>query len=56
MSFEFDIASLFIGILLTTVTGWLGAFFALRKDEKSVHIEQITKERAKWRTEMRTVT
>ncbi|EGQ8681854.1 hypothetical protein O2V57_004483 [Vibrio parahaemolyticus] len=56
MNIEFDIASLLAGISLVTLTGWLGAFFALRKDEKSVHTEQVTKERAKWRSEMRMLT
>ncbi|EJL6984141.1 hypothetical protein NMT40_003771 [Vibrio cholerae] len=56
MNIEFDIASLLAGVSLVTFTGWLGAFFALRKDEKSVHTEQVTKERAKWRSEMRMLT
>jgi predicted glycoside hydrolase/deacetylase ChbG (UPF0249 family) len=33
--------------------GWLASWLALRKDERAVQIEQITKERAKWRDNMR---
>lgn len=33
--------------------GWLASLLALRKDERSVQIEQVTKERAKWRDNMR---
>ena len=51
-----DITSLLAGISLTSITGWLASFFALRKDEKTVHIEQITKERSKWRDNMRKLT
>lgn len=51
-----DLTSLFAGISLTAVGGWLTSFFALRKDERAVHIEQITKERTKWRHDMRLLT
>lgn len=33
--------------------GWFSSWLALRKDERSVHLEQVTKERAKWRDSMR---
>jgi spore maturation protein CgeB len=33
--------------------GWLASWLALRKDERAVQIEQVTKERAKWRESMR---
>lgn len=33
--------------------GWLTSWLALRKDERAVQVEQITKERAKWRDNMR---
>ena len=51
-----DPLSLLAGTSLMSVTGWLVSFFALRKNEKSIHIEQITKERGKWRSNMRTLT
>ncbi|MCL9802167.1 hypothetical protein [Pseudomonas sp. AKS31] len=34
---------------------WIGSFFSLRKDEKSVQIAQITGERTKWRAQIREV-
>ena len=50
-----DPLSLLAGVSLTSVTGWLASFLALRKNEKNIHIEQITKERGKWRSDMRTL-
>lgn len=35
--------------------GWLTSWLALRKDERAIQIEQITKERAKWRDNMRSL-
>lgn len=48
-----DFSSLLAGITFTVVAGWLASFFALRKDERAVQLEQITKERTKWRDNMR---
>jgi hypothetical protein len=53
---EIDLASLFAGVSVTAVAGWLGSFFAFRKDERAVFIKQITEERTKWRYEMRKLT
>jgi hypothetical protein len=35
--------------------GWLTGLMSLRKDERAVQVEQITKERAKWRDTMRSL-
>lgn len=51
-----DLQSFIAGTGFTLIAGWLTAFFALRKDERAIHIEQVTKERAKWRDNMRTLT
>lgn len=51
-----DVSSLFAGITLTVVAGWLAALLALRKDERAVQVEQVTKERTKWRDNMRKTT
>ncbi len=51
-----DLTSLLAGVSITALTGWLGSFFALRKDERAVQIEQITKERTKWRENIRKLT
>lgn len=48
-----DLSSVFAGVSLAAVAGWLSSFLSLRKDERSVQIEQITKERTKWRDNMR---
>lgn len=48
-----DVSSVLAGVTLTVVAGWIAAFFALRKDERSVQLEQITRERTKWRDNMR---
>jgi len=53
---EIDFASLVTGAGFTAVAGWLASFLALRKDEKSVQITQITQERTKWRTAIRELT
>ncbi|GAB3112571.1 hypothetical protein G8770_19225 [Aestuariicella hydrocarbonica] len=53
---EFDLASLATGVGFTAMAGWLASFLALRKDEKSVQITQITEERTKWRAEIRELT
>ncbi|MDD2364949.1 MAG: hypothetical protein PHN84_02165 [Desulfuromonadaceae bacterium] len=41
---------------MTAITGWLGSLLAFRKEERAVQIEQITKERTKWRDNMRKLT
>lgn len=51
-----DFTSLLAGISITALTGWLGSFFALRKDERSVQIEQVTRERTTWRGSIRKLT
>lgn len=48
--------ALLAGAAVATLAGWLGAFFALRKDERDVQIRQITEERTKWRDAMRSLT
>ncbi len=48
-----DLPSLLAGISLTAIGGWIASFIALRKDERAVQLEQVTKERAKWRDNMR---
>lgn len=53
---DIQLPSLLAGISLTAVAGWIGSFFSLRKDERAVEIEQITKERTKWRDNMRKLT
>jgi len=53
---NFDLTSLLAGISFTAIAGWLGSFFALRKDERAVQVDQITKERTKWRDNMRKLT
>lgn len=51
-----DLTSLFAGVSLTALTGWLGSILAFRKEERAVQIEQITKERTKWRENVRKLT
>jgi hypothetical protein len=51
-----DITSLLAGVSITALTGWFGSFLALRKDERAVQIDQITRERTKWRDNMRNLT
>jgi predicted glycoside hydrolase/deacetylase ChbG (UPF0249 family) len=51
-----DFTSLLAGISVTALTGWLGSILAFRKEERSVQIEQITKERTKWRDNIRKLT
>lgn len=53
---EIDISSVVTGAGFVAITGWLASFLALRKHERSVHIEQITKERSKWRSDIRALT
>lgn len=53
MNFDIDITSLLAGISLTAVGGWIASFIAFRKDERAVQLEQVTKERTKWRDNMR---
>ena len=48
-----DWSSVFAGFSLAAIGGWFTSVLALRKDERSVHLEQVTKERAKWRDNMR---
>jgi hypothetical protein len=51
-----DLSSLLAGVTFTVIAGWIASFFALRKDERAVQLEQITKERTKWRDNMRKTT
>ncbi|MDC5806204.1 hypothetical protein OPW36_13025 [Vibrio europaeus] len=51
-----DFASLLAGVSITAIGGWFASFLALRKEERAVHLEQITKERTKWRQDMRLLT
>jgi hypothetical protein len=53
MSFDIDLTSFLAGISLTAVSGWFASFIAFRNDERAVQLEQITKERTKWRDNMR---
>jgi hypothetical protein len=53
---DIDFTSLLAGVSITAIGGWFASFLALRKEERAVHIEQITKERAKWRQDMRLLT
>jgi hypothetical protein len=53
MAIDLDLTSLFAGVGFTAVAGWIGSFFALRKDERATQVEQITKERTKWREGIR---
>ncbi|MDR7148756.1 hypothetical protein J2W49_000684 [Hydrogenophaga palleronii] len=53
MSFDIDLTSLLAGISITAVGGWISYFIAFRKDERTIQIEQVTKERTKWRDNMR---
>lgn len=53
MIFDIDLTSLLTGVSLTAVGGWLTSFIAFRKDERDVQLEQVTKERTKWRDNMR---
>jgi hypothetical protein len=53
MTFDIDLTSLLAGVSLTAVSGWIASFVAFRKDERAVQLEQVTKERAKWRDNMR---
>lgn len=56
MELNLDITSLLAGISITAIAGWVGSFFSLRKDERAIQMEQITKERTKWRDNMRKLT
>lgn len=51
-----DLSSLLAGITLTAIAGWLASFLALRKDERAVQLDQITRERTKWRNSIRKAT
>lgn len=51
-----DFTSLVTGAGFTVVVGWLASFIALRKDERSIQITQITEERTKWRSSIRDLT
>lgn len=53
MNFDIDLTSLLAGISLTAIAGWIASFIAFRKDERAVQFEQVTKERTKWRDNMR---
>lgn len=57
MSIDFaSLNTILAGSGIAVVGGWIGAFFALRKDERGIHIKQITEERTKWRGAMRSLT
>lgn len=53
MSFDIDLTSLLAGVSITAIGGWFASFIAFRKDERAVQLEQVTKERTKWRDSMR---
>jgi hypothetical protein len=53
---NFDLSSVFAGVTLTVFSGCLTSFISLRKDERAIQIDQITKERSKWRENMRKLT
>ena len=53
---NFDVLSVLSGVTLTVVAGWVASLLALRKDERAVQMEQVTKERTKWRDTMRKTT
>lgn len=53
MTFDIDLTSLLAGVSLTSIVGWIASFIAFRKDERAVQLEQVTKERTKWRDNMR---
>ncbi len=48
-----DLTSLLAGVSLTAIGGWIASFIAFRNDERAVQLEQVTKERTKWRDNMR---
>lgn len=50
-----DIPSLLAGISLPVIAGWMASFISLRNAERAIEIEQVTKERAKWRNNMREI-
>ena len=51
-----DIASLLAGVSFTAIAGWIGMAISLRKDERVIQIDQVTKARAAWRENMRALT
>ncbi len=53
---SFDALSVLSGVTLTVVAGWVASLLALRRDERAVQMEQVTKERTKWRDNMRRAT
>lgn len=55
-SLNLNIPSLLTGISLPLLGTWLTSFLALRKNERIIEIEEITRERAKWRKNMRKLT
>jgi hypothetical protein len=50
---QIDLHSALAWLSAVLAGGWLASWLALRKDERAVQIEQVTKERAKWRESMR---
>lgn len=50
---QIDWHSVLTGLSAGTVGGIFASWLSLRKDERAVQIEQVTKERAKWRDNMR---
>jgi len=53
MNLDIEPASILAGVSLAVIGGWIASLLAFRKDERAVQLEQITKERAKWRDSMR---
>ncbi|MFK4050498.1 hypothetical protein [Acinetobacter venetianus] len=43
----------FLGSVITVIVGWVISFFKIRKDERIIQIENITKERKEWRIYVR---
>jgi hypothetical protein len=50
---HFDLMPWLTWLPLAVLGGWIGSFLAFRKDERALQVEQITKERTKWREGMR---
>ncbi len=50
---HFNLVSWLSWLSLAALGGWIGSFLAFRKDERAVQVEQITKERTKWRESVR---
>ena len=53
MIFTIDLPSLLAGGSLAAIGGLIASLIAFRKDERAVQLEQVTKERTKWRNNIR---